>query len=194
MNVFTYMAHGAEQAQEVAHNAAAADAESGGGILGALGIDWKLLVVQAAAFLILVFLLGKFVYPPLIKAIESRRKAIEEGLSHAKKADEALQKAEAQAVGIIKEARNEADEVIARSHQEAKSLIAEAEDSATKRAERIIEDAHAQLQTDVEKARTALREDTVKLVAEATEQIIQEKLDPKKDESLITKALKKEAA
>jgi len=182
MNAFTYIAH-AEEATEAS-----------GGILGALGIDWKLLVVQAGAFLILVWLLSKFVYPVLIKAIEDRRKAIEEGLSHAKKADEALKLAQAKGQELIVQARTEADDIVARAQQEAKGMITEAEDNAAKRAERIVTDAHAQLQSDVQKARQALRDDTVKLVAEATEQIIQEKLDPKKDASLITRALKKEQA
>ncbi|HSX28867.1 MAG TPA: F0F1 ATP synthase subunit B [Candidatus Saccharimonadales bacterium] len=171
-----------------------AAAGESGGILGALGIDWKLLVVQAASFLILVWLLGKFVYPPLIKAIETRRKTIEEGLSHAKKADEALGKAEAHAAEFLAKARAEADDIVSRSHQEAKNMIAEAEASAGKRAERIVADAQTQLQSDVQKARQALRDETIKLVAQATEEIIGEKLDAKKDESLILKALQKEQA
>lgn len=177
----------------IASASAAAEHESGG-ILGALGIDLKLMIVQTIAFLVLVLLLGKFVYPAIIKAIESRRTAIEEGLAHAKKADEALQKAEAKAGDALRQARQEADEVIARGQQEAKNIIAEAEKSAAVRAERIVADAHTQIQTDIEKARQALRDETVKLVAEATEQIIGEKLDAQKDESLIVRALKKERA
>lgn len=174
--------------------AAAGHEEASSGILGALGIDWKLFVVQAAAFLILVWLLGKFVYPVIIKAIESRRQAIEEGLSYAKKADEELQKAQQKATELIGDARKEADDVVARSQQEAKGLIAAAEESASQRAKQIVEEAHTQLEVDIQKARQALRDETVKLVAEATEQIIGEKLDTKKDESLISRALKKERA
>lgn len=182
MDFITYVA------SEAAHE------EASSSILQALGIDWKLLVVQAAAFLFLVWLLGKFVYPHLIKAIEERRMAIEEGLSHAKKADEALKKAEESALGVIGQARAEADDIIAHSQKEAQAIVAKAEESAVERAERIVSDAHAQIESDVHKARQALRDETVKLVAEATEQIIGEKLDAKKDASLIERALKQEQA
>jgi len=50
------------------------------GLLQALGIDWKLLVEQGVGFLILVAILGKFVYPALVKAIDDRRATIEAGL------------------------------------------------------------------------------------------------------------------
>jgi F-type H+-transporting ATPase subunit b len=160
----------------------------------ALGIDWKLLVLQGLAFLVLVWILAKFVYPVMIKAIEDRRNAIEEGLSHAKKADEALKKAEEQVAGLITQARSEADDILARGQKEAKEVITRAETSAVERAERIVEDAHAQIANDVQAARQSLRDETVKLVADATEAIIGEKIDAKKDAHLIKQLLAREKA
>lgn len=173
---------------------AAVEHEEKSGLLTALGIDWKLLLVQAASFLLLVWLLGKFVYPHIIKAIEDRRKAIEEGLSHAKKADEELKKAEAKVAELLEKARSEADEIIAHGQKEAAAMVAVAEENADRRAERIVADAQAQIQSDVQKAREALRRETISLVAEATEAVIGEKIDSKKDAGLIERALKKEQA
>jgi F-type H+-transporting ATPase subunit b len=160
----------------------------------ALGIDWKLLVEQAVAFLILVGILGKFVYPALIKAVDSRREAIETGLKEAQQSHEVLEKAEAKIEKMIAEARKEADQVMARSHEEASSMIAEAETGAKQRAERIVAEARNQLSVDVAKAREALKKDTAQLVALATEKVIHEKLDDKKDAGLIKRALEKERA
>jgi F-type H+-transporting ATPase subunit b len=173
--------------------ASTASEESSQGLLQALGIDWKLLVTQAIAFLILVAVLAKFVYPPLMKAIDSRRDSIEAGLNEAKEAAAALEKAEAKVADMLSEARKEADDILARTHQETSAMVADAESKAKTRAEQIVEDARGQLQTDIAKAREALKAETIKLVATATESVIGEKLDDKKDSGLITKALKEQA-
>ena len=68
-------------------------------------------------------------------------------------------------------------------------MVAEAEEKAKARAEQIVNDARAQLATDVAKAREALKAETIKLVAVATEQVIGEKLDAGKDAGLIKNAL-----
>lgn len=166
--------------------------QSNPSLLSALGIDWKLLVTQALAFAILLWVLAKFVYPGLIKSIDDRRSAIEAGLKEAKESHEALEKTEANIEKMIADARKEADEIVARSHQEATAMVAEAEKSAKVRAERIVADARTQLDADVVKAREALKKDTAHLVALATERIIGEKLDAKKDAALIERSLTKE--
>jgi len=168
--------------------------ESNPGLLQALGIDWKLLVEQAIAFLVLVFILGKFVYPALVKAIDDRRAAIEAGLQEAKESQEALQKAEEDVAKLLEEARKEADEILARTHQESASMIADAETKAKTRAEQIVADARQQLNVDIAKARETLKKDTVELVALATERVIGEKLDERKDADLVKKALAEEKA
>jgi len=173
--------------------ASTAGHEESAGLFQALGIDWKLLIEQGLAFLILVFVLGKFVYPALIKAVDARRDTIEAGMKEAKQAEEALVRAEEKVGDMLADARKEADEIIARSHQEASAMVSEAEDKAKSRAEQIVADARTQLDVDVRKARETLKGETIKLVALATEQIIEEKLDEKKDTKLISTALKEQA-
>jgi F-type H+-transporting ATPase subunit b len=104
-----------------------AESTESAGLLGALGIDVKLLITQAIAFLVLVAILGKFVFPFLVKSIDERREAIEKGLKEAKQAQEASEKAEAKIQQLLADARTEADEIIARSHSEAIAQVAEAE-------------------------------------------------------------------
>jgi|SRR5882672_3590139 len=164
------------------------------GLIQALGLNAQLFIEQGVAFLLLVFVLGKFVYPALIKAVDDRRAAIEAGLQEAKESQEALEKAEAKVGELLEEARKEADDILARTHQEAASVVAEAESKAKTRAEQIVADARQQLNIDVTKAREALKKDTVELVALATERIIGEKLDERKDADLVKKALAEEKA
>lgn len=173
--------------------AAAETAAETPGLLEALGIDWKLFVVQGIAFLILVGILGKFVYPTLMKSIDSRREAIEAGLKEAKESQEALEKAEAKVAELLAEARKEADDILARTQKEAAEVVAEAEGKAKTRAEQIVTDARSQLELDVAKAREVLKKDTVELVALATERVVGEKLDASKDAELVKKALAEKA-
>lgn len=158
-----------------------------------MGLDPKLLITQAVAFLILVAIMGKFVYPILLKAIDDRRDSIEAGLKEAKEGQEALEKAEANVAEMLAVARKDADDMLARTHQESVAMISEAESKAKQRAEQIVADARGQLSIDVAKAREALKRDTIELVALATERIIGEKLDDKKDAELVKKALAEKA-
>lgn len=167
--------------------------EASGNILTSLGIDWKLFVGQAIAFGILLGILAKFVYPVLIKSIDDRRATIEAGLEEAKKSQEASEEAEKRIEQLLAEARKEADEIVARSHSEAQSMVAEAETKAKQRAERIVADARTQLDAEVNKARAVLKKDTLKLVALATEKVVEEKLDATKDAKLIEQTVAKAA-
>ncbi|HEX6461944.1 MAG TPA: F0F1 ATP synthase subunit B [Candidatus Saccharimonadales bacterium] len=168
---------------------AAATAEQPG-LFEALGIDWKLLLLQGVAFLILVFLLGKFVYPVLIKAIDKRQEQLDAGAKAAEAAAKKAEEAEKKIAEQIKEARSEAEQIVATAHKEAGDMVAAAEERATTRAEHIVSEAKAQLETDITKARAELRHETTSLVAAATEKIIGEKLDSNKDGQLIERAVK----
>jgi F-type H+-transporting ATPase subunit b len=170
------------------------ESTSSPGLFEALGIDWKLFIVQGIAFLILVGVLAKFVYPVLVKAIDDRREAIEAGLKEAKEGEEALARAEAQVADLLAQARKEADEILARTQQESASLVSEAESKAKTRAEQIVTAAREQLSLDVSKARETLKKDTIELVALATERVIGEKLDERKDADLLKKAIAEEKA
>ncbi|HUC89976.1 MAG TPA: F0F1 ATP synthase subunit B [Patescibacteria group bacterium] len=164
------------------------------GLFQALGVSWKLLVEQGLAFLILVAILAKFVYPVLMKSVDDRRNQIEAGMKEAKESQAALEKAEAKVGELLEQARKDADDILARTHQEAATVVADAETKANARAEQIVADARAQLGIDVAKAREALKRDTVELVALATERVIGEKLDDHKDADLVKKALAGERA
>lgn len=173
---------------------AAESAGESAGLLGALGIDLKLFITQLLAFLVLVAILGKFVFPFLVRSIDQRRESIEEGLKQAKEAQEASEKAEVRVQKLLADARSEADDILSRSHAEAAAQVAEAEEKARTRADQIIKDAHTQLEADVAKARLALKKDTAALVAMATERVLHEKVDARKDAQLIDRALSEERA
>lgn len=170
-----------------------ATAAASPGILEALGINLKLLIEQTIAFIVLVALLSKFVFPALIRAIDKRQEALETSAKDAAEARKALENAESKAEIILVSARKEADALLARSNEAAATAVQAAETKAKERAEQIVADARVTLDADVRKAQALLKKETVGLIAAATERVIGEKVDATKDAKLIEKALQREA-
>jgi F-type H+-transporting ATPase subunit b len=170
--------------------AAAETTTTNNDLFTALGIDWRLLILQIIAFVILVALLGKFVYPWLMKSVDGRQAAIEatmKATAEAQKAAEANKEAVAE---LMAEARKEATDIIGTAKLEASEMVSASEAKAQKVAERIVADAHDQLDKDVANARKVLYNDTLELVGLATEKIIAKKLDKKADSELIESVMK----
>jgi len=164
--------------------------EAQGDIFSTLGIDWRLLIIQIVAFLLLVALLGRFVYPWLMKSVDERQANIEAASKAAVKAQKAAQANQEKVAELLAEARKEAAEIVSTAKLESAEMISTSEKRAQKSAERIVADAHDQLEKDVANARKQLYNDTLELVATATEKVIGTKLDAKTDSDLIANAVK----
>jgi len=167
-------------------------AESSGGIgslFTALGIDGRSLILNALAFLIVVAILGKYVYPHLIKAIDAKKDELESAARMEQDAKKVLDKAEVQADKIVTDARTAADEILATAKADATAQIEAARAKATEQAERLVTEAREQLSRDVATARRELKAETAKLVAEATAAVLDEKLDGQRDGELIGRSL-----
>lgn len=160
------------------------------GIFDALGIDWRLLILQIIAFLLLVWLLAKFVYPWLMKSVDERQANIEAATKAAADAQKSAEANKEAVAELLADARKEAIEIVGTAKLEATEMISASEKKAQKVAERIAKDAHEQLDKDVENARKVLYNDTLELVGQATEKIIEQKLDKKADSDLIASAIK----
>jgi F-type H+-transporting ATPase subunit b len=177
-------------ATEAAHEVTEVATEKG--FFEVLGVDWRLLVLNLLAFIILVWILSKFVYPPLVKAIDSREKAIEASVKAAEQAEARAEATQKEINELFEKARTEATEIVEIAHKEAANSVKEAEDKAKTRADQIIVDARTQLEADVLKARKALKQEAIELVVAATEKVVGEKLDASADKDRIKNALASE--
>ena len=166
---------------------------AGGDIFSTLGIDWRLLVLQIVAFLILVWALGKFVYPWLMKSVDERQAKIEESVKAAELAEKKAESAQEEVAKLLKEARAEAKDIVTTAKDEAAAMVADAEGKAKTRAEKIAKDAHDQIEKDVIAARKALHNDTIELVALATEKIVGKTVNDSIDKKIIAEAVKEQA-
>ncbi len=156
--------------------------------IGALGIDPLAILAQAATFLILFFVIKKFALDGIIKTLEKRRKTIDDGVRLGREMEAEKEQLDEKIDEALRKARVESDAIIAGGQKEAGEIIKAAEEAATRKADAILTDAHGKIEDDIEAARKGLEQEMRALVAEATEVIIEEKLDAKKDESLIKRA------
>lgn len=167
----------------------AATAEPSNDLFGALGIDWRLLIIQIVAFLILVFLLGKFVYPWLMKSVDERQENIEAAAKAAVKAQEAASESQEETAKVLAQARKEADEIVSSAKLEASEMLSNSEKKARATAENIAAEARADIEKSIETAKRELHNEALELIAFATEKVIHKKLDKKADAELIAAAL-----
>lgn len=163
--------------------------EAKGDLFSALGIDWRLLILQIIAFLLLVLLLGKFVYPWLMKQVDERQENIEAAAKAAEKAQEAAATSEQETAQLLAEAKKEAAEIVATAKLEAAEMQSSSEAKAKASAEKIIADAQARIEKEVEAAKKALHNETIELVAMATAKVVGASHDKKADTKLISKTL-----
>lgn len=158
--------------------------------IAALGINLKSFLFQLVAFLIVLLILKKYVFPKLIATLEARRETLEESLIQAKKTEEALASAEKKVSEILSDARSQADNSLSDAKKAAAEVVASAEAAAAERAQHIIKDAELSLADEREKLRSELKGELADLVALATEKVLNKKIDAKTDMQLIADALK----
>lgn len=167
--------------------AATESAEAQG--IAALGIDPLAILAQGVTFLLLFFIIKKFALDKIVKTLEDRREAIEGSLEKAEELNKQNEEAEKRVNSLLGKARKEAEEIVNKSREEAGAIVSEAESGAATKAEKIIEDGKSQIEAEVLKAREALKKETLGLVAQATEAVLGESVDVKKNEVLVKKAL-----
>ena len=135
------------------------------------------LFVQMVVFLLGAWVTMKYIWPPLIRAIEERQKKIDEGLSAADKGEAALAEAQKEGQAIKAEARARATTIVSDGEKRAQSIVDEAKAQAQVEADRIIESAKAEADVQVQRARDQLRDQVADLAVQGAEQILAREVD-----------------
>ena len=158
-------------------------------LFSSIGIDWKLLVLQTIAFLVLLWFLKKFVYPPLVAMLDKREAQIEESTRAAVEASKRAAESQEKVDKLLAEARSEAREIVATAKSEAGAMLTDAEVKSKQQAENIVAQAQDSIAKEVLAAKKALHNETIELVAQATEKVVGKTVDAKVDNSVIKAAL-----
>ena len=158
--------------------------------LGALGISGQALLIQLITFGLAFLVLRRYAFKPILKVLDERRHTIESGVSLGEEMQKERADLEKKVSAALHQARKDADVIVAEALDAARGQVREAEDKAQLKAEIILKDARAQAEQNTARMRKALEGELVGLISDATEVIIDEKVDAKKDAALIDKALK----
>ena len=143
------------------------------------------LIAQAVSFAILIWFTVKFVWPPLLTAIETRQKEIADGLAAGERGRNELEQASKRSADAVNEARQRASEIIAQAEKRAATIIEEAKGSAKVEGDRIVASAKAEVEQEVNRAKEGLRSQVATLAIAGAEKILRKEIDAKAHEDIL---------
>jgi F-type H+-transporting ATPase subunit b len=143
------------------------------------------LFAQALVFAAFIWFTIKFVWPPLLRAIEARQKQIADGLAAAEQGKKSLESSSKQAEVAIAEARGRAAEIVAQAEKRGSQVIEEAKAAAKAEGDREKAAAKADIQQEASRAREQLREQVAALAVAGAEKILRREVDAKAHADLL---------
>ena len=146
---------------------------------------------QTLLFVILIFVLKKYAWKPILSAVEEREEGIKNALDSAEKAKEEMKNLNADNERILNEAKLERDSLLKEAREMKEKIINEAKESANHNAEKILTTAKEQIRNEKLKAITELKNEVANLSIEMAEKILKSELSDKKAQSeMIERTLK----
>jgi len=143
------------------------------------------LFAQAIVFTAFIWFTIKFVWPPLLRAIETRQKQIADGLAAAEQGKKSLEVSAKQAEQAIQEARARAAEIVAQAEKRGSQVVEEAKTAAKAEGDREKAAAKADIQQEAQRAREQLREQVAALAVAGAEKILRREVDAKAHAELL---------
>ena len=143
------------------------------------------LIAQAVSFALFIWFTVKFVWPPLLRAIETRQKQIADGLAAGEQGKKSLELSSKQAEQAIQEARTRAAEILAQAEKRGSQVVEEAKVAAKTEGDRERAAAKADIQQEAQRAREQLREQVAALAVAGAEKILRREVDAKAHAELL---------
>ncbi|MBU0646129.1 F0F1 ATP synthase subunit B [Patescibacteria group bacterium] len=171
-------------------NEAAQAAESAGG-LGALGINLKIFIAQLINFVVVLLVLWKWAYTPIVKMLQKRSETIEKSLKDAAQIEVRLSDLEHERKQVINEARNQAAKIMEQTKADAEARREEMTQKAKREVENIVTSGKNQLQQEKEAMLRAAREGMVEIALAAAKKILSETIDEDKAKTMAAKVVDK---
>lgn len=145
------------------------------------------LIGQMVAFVCFVVFCMKYVWPPLLAAMQEREKKIADGLAAADRANHDLELAKEKAVERLREAKNEAAGIVDSANKRASQIVDEAKSAATVEADRVKASAHAEIEQETNRAREQLRSQVAALSLAGAEKVLGKAIDRDAHAELVDK-------
>jgi len=143
------------------------------------------MIAQAITFFVFILFCAKFIWPPLIRAIEARQKTIAEGLAAGERGRQDLDQAAKQTAQMLAQARQQAQDIVGQADRRAAQIVEEAKAVARTEGQRLVAGAKAEIQQEVSRAKETLRTQVATLAVAGAEQILRREVDAKAHADLL---------
>jgi F-type H+-transporting ATPase subunit b len=145
------------------------------------------LIGQTIAMIVFVWFCMKFIWPPLLGAIEERQEKIAEGLAAADKGQQSLEKARVEAERIVDDARKQATGILDQANARANEIVADGKADGVKERERQLAAAKAEIEQETNRAREELRGQVSAIAIASAEKILEREIDGKQHQDILGK-------
>jgi F-type H+-transporting ATPase subunit b len=145
------------------------------------------LISQALSFAIFIWFTARFVWPPLMKAVEERQKKIADGLAAADQGQQQLAQAQSRAQEVLNGARQQSQEMVAAAQKRADDMVEQARVTAKAEGERQIAAAQSAIGLEIQQAREALRTQVAALALAGAEQVLMREIDQSRHSEVLEK-------
>jgi F-type H+-transporting ATPase subunit b len=145
------------------------------------------LIIQGIVFFILAGVTMKFIWPPLIAAIDDRRRKIAEGLASAEKGEKSLLEAKSSAADVVKEARVQAAKIVEQANRRSNEIVDEARGAAVAEGQRLVADARQEVALESTRAREQLRREVAVIAVAGAGKLLGREIDAKAHADLLDK-------
>lgn len=135
------------------------------------------LISQAVAFAVFIWFTVKFVWPPLLTAIENRQKEIADGLAAAERGKHDLELATRRSADVLRETKEKSADILAQAERRAQQIIEEAKAAARVEADKVVASAKAEIAQEAEHAKQVLRERVAELAVSGAEKILRREVN-----------------
>lgn len=160
-------------------------------ILHTFGFDPILLGAQVINFLIIFFVLKKFLYKPLLHTMQTRAKRIEDGLAYAQETEARLEKIKKEETRILKAAQTQSKEFLLETRKQAQDILRNAQEQAKEETKKMIDDARARITKETKQAESRLMQQVGNASIHLLEESLMGFFTEKEQQQIMAKALKR---
>lgn len=175
------------QTTELVQETAKAVEATGG--LGMLGINLKIFIAQLVNFLLVLLVLWKWVYQPIVKLLDERSERIEKSMKHAQEIEQKMQTVEQEQALLLNQAKSEAAAILEKAREDAERRKKELLENAKQEVQRVVAQGKEQLRSEKQQMIRDAKTEIVDLAIEAARKVLEDAVDEKKSQKLAEKTL-----
>jgi len=160
------------------------------GPIGAFGLNAKIFIAQLVNFSLVLLVLWRFAYRPIVNMLDARSEKIDKSIKQAEEIEARMKTTEKEREELLKTSRLEAQEIAKKSQEDAEARGKELADKAREEVAKIVAQGKVQMATQREEMLASVRSEVVNVAMLAAEKILGEAVDKKKSEALTAETFK----